>query len=99
MGYTAEVDDNGLDAVSLSFDFRLETFHLVPVEGIGDILEEMVRRIPSYAGRERLTRRMLRVAIVGSQIKYCSRKMQIFCSLELDGETAKGCRKRHPVCP
>ncbi len=34
----AEIDNDRLDAVSLAFDLGLETFHLITVERVGDIL-------------------------------------------------------------
>lgn len=37
MSNAAQVDNNGLDAVTLAFDLGLETLHLVAVEGVGDI--------------------------------------------------------------
>ncbi len=37
---TAKVDNDSLNAVSLSFNFGLETLHLVAVERVGDILRE-----------------------------------------------------------
>ena len=37
-GNTAQVDDDSLDAVPFSFDFGLETLHLVAIEGVRDIL-------------------------------------------------------------
>ena len=36
---TAKIDDDSLDAISFAFDLRHEAFHLVPIEGVGDILE------------------------------------------------------------
>jgi hypothetical protein len=34
---TAQVDDDGLDTVSFTFDLGLQTLHLVTIEGIADI--------------------------------------------------------------
>lgn len=34
----AQIDDNGLDTVSLALDLGLETLHFVTVERVGDIL-------------------------------------------------------------
>ncbi len=36
---TAQVDDDSLDAISLSFNLGQETLHFVTVEGVGNILE------------------------------------------------------------
>lgn len=38
MGYTAEVDNDGLDPVAFALNLGLQLLHLVAVEGIGDIL-------------------------------------------------------------
>lgn len=37
LGHAAEVDDDGLDAVTFAFNLGLELLHLVTVEGVGDI--------------------------------------------------------------
>jgi hypothetical protein len=37
LGDTAQVHDNGLDAVALAFDLGLKPLHLVAVEGVGNI--------------------------------------------------------------
>ena len=38
---TAQVDDDGLDAVALALDLGLQAFHLVAVEGVGDIAADV----------------------------------------------------------
>ena len=57
-----EVDDDCLDPVALSLYFRHESFHFVPIKGVGDIL----RNVNSGTNKdlERLTLRILRVAMV-----------------------------------
>ena len=35
----AQVDDNGLDTVTLAFNLGLKTLHLVTVEGVADVLQ------------------------------------------------------------
>ena len=42
MSDTAEIDNNSLDTVALSLHFRLQLFHLITVEGVGNILEIFV---------------------------------------------------------
>ena len=42
LGDTAQIDDDSLDTVAFAFNFGLETFHLVAIEGIGDILSWML---------------------------------------------------------
>jgi hypothetical protein len=37
IGNTAQIDNDGLDAVALAFDLGLDALHLVTVEGVGDI--------------------------------------------------------------
>ena len=34
----AEIDNNSLDTVALSFHFRLQLLHLITVKGVGNIL-------------------------------------------------------------
>jgi len=38
---TAQVDDDTLDSVSLSFNLRLERLHLVTIERIGDVATDV----------------------------------------------------------
>ena len=40
-GHAAQIDDDGLDAVSLALDLGEEPLHLVPVEGILDIAADI----------------------------------------------------------
>ena len=42
MSDTAEIDNNSLDTVALSFHFRLQLLHLITVKGVGNILEIVV---------------------------------------------------------
>ena len=35
----AQVDDDGLDTVTLAFNLGLKTLHLVAVEGVADVLQ------------------------------------------------------------
>ncbi len=42
--YAAQVDNNGLDAVSFAFDLGDKTFHLIAIEGIGDIAADVDER-------------------------------------------------------
>ena len=37
LSHAAQVDNDGLDAVALAFNLRLDFLHLVAVEGVGDI--------------------------------------------------------------
>lgn len=41
MSDAAEIDNNGLDSVTLSLNFRLDTLHLVTVERVGDIATDI----------------------------------------------------------
>jgi hypothetical protein len=60
----AEIGDNSLDSVSFSFNFGLETLHLVAVEGVGDILYCHQYAIARVKGWGVLTRRILTVAMI-----------------------------------
>ena len=40
-----EIDDDGLNAVAFAFNLGGNTFHLVTIEGIGDILQLSVREL------------------------------------------------------
>lgn len=37
----AQVDDDGLDAVTLALNLGLDTLHLVAVEGVGDVATDV----------------------------------------------------------
>ena len=42
MGDVAQVDDDGLDTVTLTFNLGLKTLHLVAIEGVADVLQTVL---------------------------------------------------------
>lgn len=96
-GNAAQICHNGLDSIAFAFDLRLETFHFVAVERVGDIL----RRVSKMEAFEvfLLTRRMLRVAMIAVEAEKLLRNLKKIeigkKSREKRGIEAKCCRQRH----
>ncbi len=94
----AKVDNNGLDAIPFTLDLRLEAFHLVTIEGIGDILKSVLAKISGMSDRKGIRY----PANVDSSHDYKLIEMQIFLKMmgienctKLNDETADRDRQRH----
>jgi len=68
MSNTAEIGNDSLDAVAFALNLRLDTLHLVAVEGIGDILQCGLAGHAVNLQIRMLTRRILRVAMIAVKL-------------------------------
>lgn len=96
MSYTAQVHDDRLDTITLPFNLRLKTLHLVAVEGIGDIATNV------YGSHDCgcLALVVERAEVSGRRCKSNSdgaKQHELICLINLNGLSFRG-RKKKTIC-
>ena len=76
MSNAAEIDNDGLDAVTLAFHLGLQFLHLVAVEGVGYILQNELAGCREN-GAVMLTRRMLTVAMIAVKLEFSNNQCRM----------------------